>query len=124
MRRKKPSHYVSQTDIRICGVCTVHCRSVLNKRTAGLECLRRAGLAIVLFSLQFTAAMKIVLYLVVSGISGLSGLVITKTVFNPLEQLEREEEVDFMDKWAAQSVEALFEPVKQAGKFELGIKHS
>lgn len=94
------------------------------KGTAGRGCLRRAGLAIVLFSLQFTAAMKIVLYLVVSGISGLSGLVITKTVFNPLEQLEREEEVDFMDKWAAQSVEALFEPVKQAGKFELGIKHS
>ena len=94
------------------------------KGTAGRGCLRRAGLAIVLFSLQFTAAMKIVLYLVVSGISGLSGLVITKTVFNPLEQLENEEEVDFMAKWAAQSVEALFEPVKQAGKFELGIKHS
>ena len=64
--------------------------------------------------------MKIIFYLAVSGLSRLSGLVITKNVFNPLEQLRSQEEADIMDKWAAQSVEALFEPVKQSEKFELG----
>ena len=66
--------------------------------------------------------MKIIFYLAVSGLSGLSGLVITKGVSNTLEQLRSQEESDIMDKWAAQSVKALFEPVKQSGKFELG-KH-
>ena len=64
--------------------------------------------------------MKIIFYLALSGLSGLTGLVITRTVASSLEQLRSQQELDILDKWAAQSIDALVEPVKQSGKFQLG----